>query len=231
MQPGSAATHGYPCQGPLVWQNRYTELASSLELKASLVRCDGCGTLWERGENSARRMLPGGATTGFPDAELARFDIHHIDLADAPTRYWAHLNQGSVYRLYFETKRGGEPEIWSVVHAGELRPVASLDKGPLEECTRAEFIAMVAATHGPVTSAFVGIAIAAGLHPVILKALDLTTAWSQAPLVFDDSVPVDESTLAPLAASLLHPLVDAETVTPYDLWIEGLPADKPSNLS
>jgi hypothetical protein len=132
------------------------------------------------------------------------------------TEHWAYLNQGAVFRLYLEVERAGEPEIWAIGSDAVLQCVATLDSGPLVECT-ADCFDELLATFGEVNSAALRLAIAGGLHPVSLKALDLARK-------FGTTAPTGSATSPDaLAAEILRPLVDAGALTPHDLTIEGFP--------
>ncbi|PXA72010.1 hypothetical protein [Cryobacterium arcticum] len=208
--------HGYPCRGPGYAQNAYDHLPSAAPW-IMLQRCRVCGALWEAADRSYHRLTPTAAQARFPDAVIPAFTLPPAEPADQPLRYWAQLNQGAVYRLYLEVTRSGDPEFWGVLHGGELRPLAALDAGPLELVERERFDELLLAAHGPVAAATVTCALTWGLHPLVLKALDLATVFGDGPAIAAGTS-VDE-----VAAGLVQAVLDTGPLTNEDLLIEGLP--------
>ena len=203
--------HRHPCR------DGSTELAVSTQAWAVLERCDTCGALWDRGERSLHRVLARAAAKSYPDAVIDPFVLPRPAQAGPPLRYWAYLNQGAVYRLYVEVEREGEPELWAIVSGAVLERIPALDRGPLVECTAERFDELVT-SFGTVKAAAVQLALAGGLHPVSLKAIDLARVFGAAPPTGSRTLP-DE-----LAQEILQPLVDSGTVSPEDLVIEGFPS-------
>lgn len=204
--------HGYPCPGP--WGVLCVHLAASITRQTTLQRCGTCGALWEQDDHSARRMIPAAAVIAYPDASIPPFAFPQIERATDPTWYLAYLNQGEVVRLYLRTTRVGASEMWSVVHGAVLRQLPALDEVPLIDVDRARFDDLIK-RQWPQEAAAIQFAIETGLHPLVLKALDLVSRWGIAPTLTVGGTP--EST----ADSLLRPLLDAEVVTVDDLRIEG----------
>ncbi|MET0956460.1 MAG: hypothetical protein ABWY68_10965 [Cryobacterium sp.] len=216
--PATAAArsfHGYPCRGPGYAQNAYDHLPSA-EPWVTLQRCRVCGALWEAADHSYRRLTPASAQSRFPDAVIPAVTLPPAEPADPPLRYWAQLNQGAVYRLYLEVSRNGDAEVWAVLHGGELRQLAALDAGPVEPVTQERFTELLLAAHGPVVLATVTCALTWGLHPRVLKALDLTTAFGDGP---GDA---DGASLDEIVAGLVRPLLAAGTLSVADLRVEGM---------
>jgi len=154
--------HRHPCR------DGSTELAMGALAWSVLERCDTCGALWDRGERTLHRVLASDAATLYPDAVVDPFVLSRPAQAGPPSGYWAHLNQGAVYRFYVEVERAGEPEIWAIVSGGVLERIPALDRGPLEERTADRFDELVASL-GEVPSAALRLALTGGLHPVSLK--------------------------------------------------------------
>ena len=204
--------HGYPCSGP--WHVFCEQLADSFARQATLQRCVQCGALWERDDRSAHRMTAAVAEAKYPGVSISPFEISTTESTSPPSQYWAHLNEGKVFRLYLATTRGGVPEIWAIIHGAVLQPLPSLDLEGLEVIDRTRFDDLILA-QWPEAAEGIQIALAAGLHPLVLKALDLVSRWGIAPTLTVGGTP--EST----ADSLLRPLLDAEVVTVDDLRIEG----------
>jgi len=203
--------HRHPCR------DGSTELAMGALAWSVLERCDTCGALWDRGERTLHRVLASDAATLYPDAVVDPFVLSRPAQAGPPSRYWAHLNQGAVYRFYVEVERAGEPEIWAIVSGGVLERIPALDRGPLEERTADRFDELVT-SFGEVKATAVQLALAGGLHPVSLKAIDLARVFGTATPTGSRTSP-DE-----LAQEILQPLVDSGTVSPEDLVIEGFPS-------
>ena len=203
--------HRHPCR------DGSTELAMGAQAWSVLERCDTCGALWDRGERTLHRVLASDAAKLYPDAVVDPFVLPRPAQAGPPSRYWAHLNQGAVYRLYVEVGRAGAPEIWAIVSGAVLERIPALDRGLLEECTAERFAELVT-SFGEVPSAALRLALTGGLHPVSLKAIDLARVFGAAPPTGSSTSP-DE-----LATEILRPLVDSGTVSPEDLVIEGFPS-------
>ena len=203
--------HRHPCR------DGSTELAVSTQAWAVLERCDTCGALWDRGERSLHRVLDSAAAKSYPDAVIDPFVLPRPAQAGPPLRYWAYLNQGAVYRLYVEVEREGEPEIWAIISGGLLERIPARAEGPLVECTAERFNELVA-TFGEAKSAALRLALAGGLHPVSLKAIDLVRVFGTDPPTASSTSP-DE-----LAEEILRPLVDSGAVSVEDLVIEGFPS-------
>jgi hypothetical protein len=202
--------HGHPCGGG------FTKLAISTQAYAYLQRCETCGALWDRGERSNHRVLASRAASFYPDVVVEPFVLPRPAPASTPLRYWAYLNQGAVFRLYVEVERDGTTEIWAVVSGAVLERCDELDEGPLVECSAERFDQLLA-TFGAVKAAALRLALAGGLHPVSLKALDLARQFGTEPPAGTSTSP-DE-----LAKEVLRPLVRSGAISPHDLVIEGFP--------
>ena len=79
----------------------------STQAYAYLQRWETCGALWDRGERSNHRVLASRAAEFYPHVVIEPFVLPYPAKASAPLRYWAHLNQGAVFRLVVEVERDG----------------------------------------------------------------------------------------------------------------------------